>query len=41
MGIRGSYATEDWVADLGLITKKFDNWVDNLLGIKQRPIKSI
>ena len=37
MGIRGSYATEDWVADLGLITKKFDNWVDNLLGIKQGP----
>lgn len=36
MGIRGSYAAEDWVADLGLMTKKFDNWVNDLIGRKQK-----
>jgi hypothetical protein len=31
MGIRGSHAPEDWLADLGLLSKKFDDWVYNLL----------
>lgn len=32
MGIRGSHAPEDWIADLGLLTKKFDNWANKLVG---------